>query len=145
MNEITHENVASPKGGGKTYVRNPKSRQIVLLETTAHLLATTSTALPHMRRHVAGRASTQTTSSLLVVHVASTALGRLLDGGHGVLEGTASRKVLATANPTLDLLVLELILHAALLTTFLLGLLGLRLPVHAGTEHDVLTDGGGVE
>lgn len=140
MNEITQGNMASPKGGGNTYVRNSESRQIVFLETTAHLLATTRTTLPHMRRHIAGRASAQTTSSLLVVHVASTALGGLLDGGHGVLEGTASRKVFATANPTLNLFVLELVLHAALLTTLLLGLLGLRLPVHAGTEHDVLTD-----
>lgn len=53
--------------------------------------------------------------------------------------------MLAAANTTLDLLVLELILDATLLTTGLLSFLGLRLPVHAWSEDDVLADGGGVK
>lgn len=52
--------------------------------------------------------------------------------------------MLAAANTTLDLLVLELVLHGALLGV-LLGIGGLSLPVRAGTEDHVLTDGGGVE
>ena len=98
-----------------------------------------------MRRHIARRTSAQSTGSTLVLVLHSSTTGRLLDGGHGVLEGTAGRKVLATANTTLDLLVLELVLHAALLATVLLGLLGLYLPVGAGAENNVLADGGGVE
>lgn len=53
--------------------------------------------------------------------------------------------MLSTANTTLDLLVLQLVLHAALLATLLLSLLSVGLPVNAGTEDDVLADGGGVE
>lgn len=53
--------------------------------------------------------------------------------------------MLSGTDPTLDLLILELILHAALLAALLLRLLGLSLPVNAGTEDDVFTDGGGVE
>lgn len=53
--------------------------------------------------------------------------------------------MLSGTNTTLDLLVLELVLHAALLAAVLLGLLGLCLPVNAGAEDDVLADGGGVE
>lgn len=53
--------------------------------------------------------------------------------------------MLSGTNTTLNLLVLELVLHAALLAALLLGLLGLRLPVDAGTEDKVLADGGGVE
>lgn len=97
-----------------------------------------------MRRHIAGRTSAQATGSLLVVaHITST--GGLFDRGHGVLEGTPSREVLAGTDTTLDLLVFELVLHAALLAALLLRLLGLSLPVDAGTEGDVLADGGGLE
>lgn len=53
--------------------------------------------------------------------------------------------MLSTANTTLDLLVLQLVLHAALLATLLLGLLSVGLPVDTRTEDDVLADGGGVE
>ena len=53
--------------------------------------------------------------------------------------------MLSAANTTLDLLVLELILHAALLAAVLLRLRGLCLPVDAGSENDVLTDGGSIE
>lgn len=98
-----------------------------------------------MRRNVAGTASTQTTSSLLFVHIHTSTAGRLLDRGHGVFERTAGCEVLATANTALDLLVLELVLDAALLAAGLLHLLGLRLPVHAGTEHEVFADRCGVE
>jgi hypothetical protein len=129
---------------GRTYVCNSESRQIVLLETTAHLLAATSTALPHVRRNVAGLSSTKTTCILLCLDTRSSS-SALLDGSHGVLEGTASREMLSTANTTLDLLVLQLILHAALLATLLLSLLSISLPVDAGAEDDVLADGGGVE
>ena len=50
----------------------------------------------------------------------------------------------SAADTALDLLVLELILDTALFA-LLLGLRCLRLPVHAGSENDVLTDGGRVE
>lgn len=53
--------------------------------------------------------------------------------------------MLATANTTLDLLVLQLILHAALLATILLRLGRLNLPVDAGPESNVLTHGGRIE
>lgn len=44
----------------------------------------------------------------------------------------------AAANPTLDLLILELALERVGLAAFLLGLFGLRLPVHARSENEVL-------
>lgn len=132
------------QNNGKTYVCNSESRQIVLLETTTHLLAATSTALPHVRRNVAGLSSTKTTRIVLCLGATSSS-SALLDGGHSVLEGTASGEMLSTANTTLDLLVLQLVLHAALLATLLLSLLSVGLPVNAGTEDDVLADGGGVE
>lgn len=53
--------------------------------------------------------------------------------------------MLSGTDTALDLLVLELVLNAALLAALLLGLLGLCLPVGAGTENDVLADGGGIE
>lgn len=53
--------------------------------------------------------------------------------------------MLSAANTTLDLLVLELVLHAALLGALLLGLLGICLPVNLRAEDDVLADGGSVE
>lgn len=127
----------------KTYVCNSQSRQIVLLEATAHLLATASTALPHVRRHVAGVSSTKTTLVLLGLGTASTSSG-LLDGGHGVLERTTSCEMLSTANTTLDLLVLELVLHTALFALLFL-LLRVCLPVHRRAEGDVLAYGGGVK
>jgi hypothetical protein len=131
--------------GATTYVCNSESSQIVLLETTTHLLASGTTSLSaHVRRNVAGRTSTQTTSSAGLVRVHIRTTGGLLDGSHGVLEGTAGCEMLAAANTTLDLLVLELVLHGALLGV-LLGIGGLSLPVRAGTEDHVLTDGGGVE
>lgn len=97
-----------------------------------------------MRGNVAGLASTQTTGIGLACIRRTTSSG-LLHGGHGVLEGTARSEMLSGTNTTLNLLVLELILHAALLAALLLSLLGLSLPVGAGTENDVLTDGGGIE
>lgn len=97
-----------------------------------------------MRRHVAGVSSTETTLVLLGLDARGTG-SALLDGSHGVLEGTASSEMLSAANTTLDLLVLELVLNAALLGALLLFLLGVRLPVDGGTEHDVLTNGGGIE
>jgi hypothetical protein len=96
-----------------------------------------------VRRHVAGVSSTKTTLVFLLLDATSSSA--LLDGGHSVLEGTASSEMLSTANTTLDLLVLELVLHAALLGALLLGLLGICPPVNGGTENDVLADGGGVE
>lgn len=128
-----------------TYVCNSESSQIVLLEATTHLLAGSTTSLStQVRRNVAGGASTQTTSSTDLVRAQICSTSRLLDGSHGVLEGTAGCEMLATANTTLDLLVLELVLHAALFRV-LLGFGGLSLPVRAGAEDHVLTDGGGVE
>lgn len=53
--------------------------------------------------------------------------------------------MLSGTNTTLNLLVLQLILHAALLTAILLSLLGLSLPVDAGAEDNVLADGGSIE
>jgi hypothetical protein len=53
--------------------------------------------------------------------------------------------MLSAANTTLDLLVLELVLDAALLGAGLLSLRGLSPPVHTGSEDDILADGGGVE
>jgi hypothetical protein len=97
-----------------------------------------------VRRHVASRASTERTSLVFLGGTLSTT-GGFLDGSHGVLEGTASCEVLSGTNTTLNLLVLELILHAALLAAILLGLLSLSLPVDAGAEDNVLADGGGIE
>ena len=96
-----------------------------------------------MRRHVAASTGSHSTSGGGVL--ARTLGTGFVDRRHGVLERTASCKVLAAANTTLDLLVLELVLHAALLAAVLLSFGGLSLPVHAGTEDDVLADGGGVE
>lgn len=97
-----------------------------------------------MGGNVAGGTSTQTTSStdLVGAHIHST--GGLFDWGHGVLEGTAGCEMLAAANTTLDLLVLELVLHTALLRVLLI-LDGLGPPVRAGAEDHVLANGGGVE
>lgn len=50
--------------------------------------------------------------------------------------------MLPVTDPTLDLLVLQLILHTALVRLLLLGI---RLPVDARSEQDVLADGGRVE
>lgn len=97
-----------------------------------------------MGRHVAGVSSTETTLVFLGLDARSTG-STLFDGSHGVLEGTASSEMLSAANTTLDLLVLELVLHAALLAALLLFFLGVRLPVDGGTEHNVLTHGGGIE
>jgi hypothetical protein len=97
-----------------------------------------------VRRNVASRALAERTG-LVLVGSALGATSGLLDGSHGVLEGTASCEMLSGTNTTLNLLVLELILHAALLAAILLSLLGLSLPVDAGTEDDVLADGGGIE
>lgn len=99
-----------------------------------------------MRRHVTGSSTTErarTTSGLL--SIGTRPRTGLVHRCHGILERTAGRKVLATADTALDLLVLELILHAALLSTGLLLLLGLRLPVHAGPEGDILAHGCRVE
>ena len=127
------------------YVCNSESGEIVLFEATTHLLTSSTASLStQVRRHVAGRTSTQTASSTLVHAHISSSTGRLLDGGHGVLEGTAGCEMLATANTTLDLLVLELVLHATLLGV-LLRLSSLGLPVCAGTEDHVLAHGGRVE
>lgn len=52
--------------------------------------------------------------------------------------------MLSLTDTTFDLLILELLLNATLLT-FLLGLLGVRFPVDAGTENDVFADRGCVE
>lgn len=94
-----------------------------------------------MRRHVARGSTTEPTGRVL----RAVGTSGLLDRRHGILERTASSKVLSAADTALDLLVLELVLHAALLAASLLGLDRLRLPVHAGSEDDVLADGGGVE
>lgn len=59
--------------------------------------------------------------------------------------GLPTSKMLSRTDTTLDLLVLQLVLHAALLAAILLGLLGMGLPVGAGTENNVLADGGSVE
>lgn len=53
--------------------------------------------------------------------------------------------MLSAANPTLDLLVLELVLHAALLAAGLILLRSLHLPVHVRPENNVLAHGGCVE
>jgi len=97
-----------------------------------------------VRRNVASRASTERTSLVLLGSTLGTTSG-LFDGSHSVLEGTAGCEVLSGTNTTLNLLVLELILHAALLAAILLSLLGLSLPVNAGTEDNVFTDGGSIE
>ena len=130
---------------GETYVCNSQRSQVVLFVLAAHLLATSSSTLPQMRGHVAGRSTTETTLRRLVGSRTVAPSGRLVDGRHGILERTARGKVLSAADPTLDLLVLELILHAALLATFLLCLCRLRLPVHARPEGDVLTHRGRLE
>ena len=141
--KIDNRNPRRRQRRAKTYVCNSESRQIVLLEATTHLLAATSTTLPHVRRHVAGASSTETTLVFLLLDTTSSSA--LLDGGHGILEGTAGSEMLSTANTTLDLLVLELVLHAALLGAILLFFLSIGLPVNGGTEHNVLADGGSVE
>lgn len=97
-----------------------------------------------MRRHVAARSSADSTGGCFIIFTSATS-GGLVDGCHGILERTAGCKVLSAANTTLDLLVLELILHAALLAAVLLRLRSLCLPVDAGSESDVLTDGGSIE
>lgn len=98
-----------------------------------------------MRGHVARSTSTQSASSRRILITSLSTSSGLVDRSHSILEGTASSKVLATANTTLDLLVLQLILHTALLATVLLRLSRLKLPVDAGPENNVLTHGGRIE
>ena len=83
-------------------------------------------------------------SSGLVSHAsASVGTGALAHRGHSILVGTASRKMLSVADTTLDLLVLQLVLHA--LSIGVVGLiLGILAPVNAGSKDDVLADRGGI-
>ena len=97
-----------------------------------------------MRRHVTGSSTTQRTSRRSILASTGARANCLLDGRHSVLERTTGSKVLAAANTALDLLVFELVLHTTLLST-LLFLLSLRLPVHAGSENDILANRGRVE
>lgn len=99
-----------------------------------------------MRRHVAATANTQTTRTFVRIGaLRSSTSPSLVDGRHRILERTPGRKVLSGTNPTLDLLVLQLVLDTALLATILLSLSGLRLPVNRGPENNILADGGRVE
>ena len=134
--------VKKEKKKKKTYVRNTQSSQVVLFVLARHLFSTSSGTLAKMRRHIAGRASPQTTSTGVGVGPrirTSTTSTRLVDGSHGILVRTTSRKMLATANPTLDLLVFQLVLHVPLLAACLLRLLRLNLPVDTGPESNILT------
>lgn len=94
-----------------------------------------------MRRHIARRPATERAACLSVIRRRTG----LVDRGHCILEGTAGGEMLARADTALDLLVLELVLHASLFAAGLLGLRRLHLPVDAGAEDDVLADGGRVE
>lgn len=53
--------------------------------------------------------------------------------------------MLSATDSAFDLLILQLILHASLLASGLLRLLRLCLPVHAGSENDILADRGRIE
>jgi len=94
-----------------------------------------------MRRHIAGPTGAQPPRRRLAVtlpiHPSRRAGPILADGRHGVLERTAGREMLAVADPAFHLLVLQLLLHAALVRLLLLRV---RLPVDAGPEDDVLPD-----
>lgn len=66
---------------------------------------------------------------------------RLADGRHRVLVRAPSRKVLAVADPALDLLILELVLHGDSVRVGRL-VLGVLAPRGRGPEDNVLADRG---
>lgn len=99
-----------------------------------------------MRRHIArptrAQPSRRRLAIPLAIHPSRRTRPILADRRHRILERTARREVLAVTDPTLDLLVLQLLLHAALVRLLLLGV---GLPVDAGPEDDVLAHGRRVE
>ena len=135
----------------KTHIRNPQSRQIIPLELASHPLSPTrGRSLPHMRRHITTPTNTEATGRLLRVvlrHRVRHATTPLVRRRHGILIRTPGSEMLTLTDPTLHLLVLELLLE-----TFLLCLAASRLrffslyvlPVAAGPELDVLADARGV-
>jgi hypothetical protein len=99
-----------------------------------------------MRRNIACSPATKGAGlrSVIVFAISSWCAGGFIDRSHRILEGTTSREMLAAANPALDFLVFKLVFDAPLLAG-LLGLLRLRLPVHAGSENDIFTNGCSIE
>lgn len=136
----------------ETYVCNPQRSKIIPIAVLAtHLLtlATATSALIPQRRWDIGALladgvawPARTACHRIITHTSGN-IGRLTHGCHGLLVRAASGEMLSTADTTGDGLVLELLLHA--LGVGVLGLiLGLLLPVGAGTEDDVLAHRGGI-
>lgn len=139
---------------GKTYVRDTQRGKVVALaKLAAHPLALAArAAVPQRRRDIRAllsrarpsRAGTPRHRAAVVGEARGDVGGAgLADGGHGLLVGAAGGEVLLRADAALDLLVLELVLHALGVGVLAL-VLGLLLPVGRGPEDDVLADRGGV-
>lgn len=96
-----------------------------------------------MRGHVRALDRAETACAVGGVRGTGTDIrGALLSHGrHGVLEGTSGCEMLAVTDTALDLLVLQLVLHASGLSLLLLGIFA---PVRARSEYDVLSDRGGI-
>src|SRR5947207_2907550 len=96
-----------------------------------------------MRRNITTSAGAQTSARrpfLISVRIKTRSTRGFVNGGHGVFERTPGCKVLSATDPTLDLLVLELVFHASFLTASFLSFLRMRLPVHTGPKNDILAD-----
>jgi hypothetical protein len=95
-----------------------------------------------MRRHVRPLCRAETSGTVAQIRSAGSYISTLLsDGGDGAFERTSSCEMLAVTDTALDLLVLQLLLQVSGLGLLLLRILA---PVCAGSEYDVLADGGGI-
>jgi hypothetical protein len=122
-------------------VGNTQRSAIIAIELAAHLFTSTN-ASTQMWGNVASRAGTQAatrscTTGRIVWHIGRRDVAL---GSHGVFEGTFCGEMVALANTTLDLRVLEL----SLLLSVVALLLVARLPVADRPEDDVLGDGDGI-
>jgi hypothetical protein len=121
------------------HVGNTQRRTVVAIELAAHLLARTRTST-QMRWHVSSTRRTEATRRRawrVVWHVRgrNVTLGR-----HCVFEGALCGEMIALADTTLDLGVLELGLLLRLVALVLIA----SFPGGDGAEVDVFSDGDGV-
>lgn len=131
----------------KTHVGDTQRGKIIsLILATSHPISLSASAsrASHVRRHVRSLAGAQAARAAIIHtrRAGSDVAGALLaHGGDGALEGTSGCEMLAVTDTALDLLVLQLVLHASGVGLLLLGVLA---PVRAGSEYDVLANGGGI-